>query len=102
MEDNFNSSEYNPKAKNLIVAGKRQARKSCSYISSMSTDVIVMNDDPANWPADVNKNATDCLTKTPPNIPCKGFPKNRKGLCFSKFFCKRKRPNGESVERPWL
>ena len=49
----------------------------------MTTDVVVMNDDPANWPADVNKNATDYLTKTPPNIPCKGFPKNRKGLCFS-------------------
>ena len=30
------------------------------------------------------------------------FPKNESGSHFSKFHCKRKLPNGEIVDRPWL
>ena len=52
--------------------------------SSMNTDVIITNDDPENWSADINKNVKDYLTmKGPPNIPCKSFPRNREELCFS-------------------
>ena len=62
-----------------------------------------MNDDPANWPTAMNNNARDYLAmKGPPNIPENSFPRNGKGLCFSKFHCKRKLLNGESVERPWI
>ena len=62
-----------------------------------------MNDDPANWPTAMNNNVRDYLAmKGPPNIPGNSFPRNGKGLCFSKFHCKRKLLNGESVERPWI
>ena len=62
---------------------KKTSQKLCSFISSTSTDVIAMNDDPANWPVDINKNVRDYLTiKCPPNITCNIFPKNRKRLCF--------------------
>lgn len=40
--------------------------------------------------------------KGPPDIPVNKFPRNEKGLCFSKFHCKRKLPNGEYVDRPWI
>ena len=51
----------------------------------------------------MNNNARDYLAmKGPPNIPGNSFPRNVKGLCFSKFHCKRKLLNGESVERPWI
>ena len=58
-----------------------------------------MNDDPANWPTAMNNNARDYLAmKGSHNILGNGFPRNGKGLCFSKFHCKRKILNGESVE----
>ena len=62
-----------------------------------------MNDDPANCPTAMNNNVRDYLAmKGPPNIPGNSFPRNGKGLCFSKFHCKRKLLNGKSVERPWI
>ena len=62
-----------------------------------------MNDDPANWPTAMNNNVRDYLAmKSPPSIPGNSFPRNGKELCFSKFYCKGKLLNGESVERPWI
>ena len=62
-----------------------------------------MHDDQANWPTAMNNNVRDSLAmKSPCNIPGNSFRRNGKGLCFSKFHCKRKLLNEKSVERPWI
>ena len=103
IEDNLNSSQDSSNTESIIITGKKQAQASYNDVSSISTAVNIMNDDPANWPTAMNNNARDYLAiKGPPNIPGNSFPRNGKGSCFSKFHCKRKLLNGESVERPWI
>ena len=102
-EDNLNSSQDSPNTESIIITGKKQAQTSYNDVSSISTAVDIMNDDPANCPTAMNNNVRDYLAmKGPPNIPENSFPRNGKGLCFSKFHCKRKLLNGESVETPWI
>ena len=51
----------------------------------------------------MNQCARDYLVKKgPPTIIMEKFPKNNKGRHFSKFHCKRKLPNGEIIDRPWI
>ena len=103
IEDNLNSSQDSPNTESIIITGKKQVQTSYNDVSSISTAVNIMNDDPANWPTAMNNNVRDYLVvKGSPNIPGNSFPRNRKGLCFSKFHCKRKLLNAESVEKPWI
>ena len=69
IEDNLNSSQDSPNTESIIITGKKQAQASYNDVSSISTAVNIMNDDPANWPTAMNNNARDYLTmKGPPNI----------------------------------
>ncbi|KAG7159350.1 Zinc finger MYM-type protein 5-like [Homarus americanus] len=98
-EDDLNTTEDSAKVRSPLIAKEEsegQAQTSNSDGSSTSTVVININDDPASWPSNINRNIRDYLTmKGPPDIPVNKFPRNEKGLCFSKFHCKRKLPNGE-------
>ena len=59
IEDNLNSSQDSPNTESIIITGKKQAQASYNDVSSISTAVNIMNDDPANWPTAMNNNARD-------------------------------------------
>jgi len=62
-----------------------------------------LTNDPATWPKNMSTSVRDYLVqKGPPQITLKNFPKNEKGTHFSTMHCKRKLPNGEIMDRPWL
>ncbi|XP_042206313.1 uncharacterized protein LOC121855442 [Homarus americanus] len=90
-EDDLNTTEDSAKVRSPLIAKEEsegQAQTSNSDGSSTSTVVININDDPASWPSNINRNIRDYLTmKGPPDIPVNKFPRNEKGLCFSKFHC---------------
>ena len=48
IEDNLNSSQDSPNTESIIITGKKQAQASYNDVSSISTAVNIMNDDPAN------------------------------------------------------
>lgn len=71
--------------------------------NSKSASSIELTEDPATWPEMISQGVRDYLVKKgPPKIMVEFFPKNESGSHFSKFHCKRKLPNGEIVDRPWL
>ncbi|XP_055496017.1 uncharacterized protein LOC129699943 [Leucoraja erinacea] len=83
-----------------MTAGASEAREKGN---SKSASYVELTDDPAPWPDMMNQSVRDYLVKKgPPTIIVEFFPKNDSGSHFSKFHCKRKLPNGEIVERPWL
>ena len=59
IEDNLNSSQDSPNTESIIITGKKQAQTSYNDVSSISTAVNIMNDDPANWPTAMNNNVRD-------------------------------------------
>ena len=48
IEDNLKSSQDSPHTESIIITGKKQAQTSYNDVSSISTAVNTMNDDPAN------------------------------------------------------
>jgi len=77
----------------------RKKTNSNSGRSSAGIVIIQMYDEPTSWSAHVNKNVRDYLTiKDPLNSPVNSFPRNEKRLCFSKFHCWRKLPNGKVLK----
>ena len=85
VEDNVNAPEESTIVGSLLITDEDHGQRSHNDGSSMSTVVVNISDDLASWPADVNQNL-----------------RNEQGLCFSKFHCKRKLPNGECIERSWI
>ena len=61
-----------------------------------------LSDDRGTWPKVISSSVRNYFVKKgPPKITTEDFPKNEKGLRFSKYHCKRKLSNGETVDRPW-
>ena len=54
IEDNLNSSQDSPNTESIIITGKKQAQTLYNNVSSLSTAVNIMNDDPANSPTAMN------------------------------------------------
>ena len=83
IEDNLNSSQDSANTESIIITGKKQAQTSYNDVSSISTAVNIMNDDPANWPTAMNNNVRDYLAmKGPPNISGTAFQEMGKDCVF--------------------
>ncbi|GBM01702.1 Zinc finger MYM-type protein 5 [Araneus ventricosus] len=83
-----------------ITAGTSEVRETGNLKLACPLE---LTDDPATWPEMMSQSVRDYLVQNgPPSITVEIFPKNESGAHFSKFHCKRKLPNGEIVDRPWL
>ncbi|XP_031330543.1 uncharacterized protein LOC116161352 [Photinus pyralis] len=92
-----NNSVVDPEIENdSPEESPKEAAVSCVSVRSL-------DDDPANWPLNLDDSMRTMLVRNKPQQISKfDFPKDCRNRKFSSNHYKRILPNGEEVKRPWL